>query len=168
MAQADLSKLKDISTFVFDVDGVFTDGQILVTEEGKLLRSMNIKDGYALKTALNAGYKVLIITGGKSEGVQTRFQNLGVQWIYQGISNKEECIRNAFKEHGILPHECLYMGDDLPDLPAMQHCHIKVAPRDAAWEVCSICDFVTAADGGKGAVREIIEKVLKLRGDWKY
>ena len=166
MSQADLSKLSTVRALFFDVDGVFTDGSLLITENGEHLRTMNIKDGYAVKRAVDAGLHVCIISGGKSDGVRIRFQNLGVKEVYLGVQNKTEVFNNLKNKYNLSQDEILYMGDDLPDLEVIQKAGVKVCPHDAVWEIREEADFVMAASGGRGAVRELIEKVMKLQNLW--
>ncbi|MET1259144.1 MAG: HAD-IIIA family hydrolase [Flavobacteriaceae bacterium] len=158
--------LNGISTFIFDVDGVFTDGSLLITTEGEMLRKMNVKDGYALKTALMKGYKVCIISGGSNEGVRKRLEGLGVTDIYLGAHHKTEPLQEFLAKHGIDPSETVYMGDDLPDIPPMQKVALATCPQNAVAEVKAIADYVSHKNGGEGCVRDIIEQVLKVRGDW--
>ncbi len=158
--------LKDISTFVFDVDGVFTDGTVLITTEGELLRKMSIKDGYALKTALQKGYNVCIITGGTNEGVRQRLKTLGVTDIYMNAHRKEEALEDYLDSYGIQPNEVLYMGDDLPDIPVMKRIVLPTCPQNAVPEVKSISKYISHKKGGDGCVRDVIEQVLKVKGDW--
>ena len=158
--------LKDITTFIFDVDGVFTDGSILVTTKGEMLRKMNVKDGYALKTALLKGYNVCVITGGTNEGVRDRLKGLGVTDIYLGAHHKQDSLDEYLDIHGIDPKNTLYMGDDLPDIPPMKMVALATCPQNAASEVKAISDYVSHKNGGDGCVRDIIEQVLKVRGDW--
>jgi 3-deoxy-D-manno-octulosonate 8-phosphate phosphatase (KDO 8-P phosphatase) len=158
--------LKDITTFVFDVDGVFTDGSVLVDSAGELLRTMNVKDGYALKTALTKGYKVCIITGGTNEGVQKRLMGLGVTDIYMGSHLKIETLNDYLDIHKIDLKNILYMGDDIPDIPPMQVVGLATCPQDAVPEVKAVSTYIFHKDGGTGCVRDVIEQVLKVRGDW--
>ncbi|UII76059.1 HAD hydrolase family protein [Flagellimonas sp. HMM57] len=158
--------LKDISTFVFDVDGVFTDGSILITTQGEMLRKMNVKDGYALKTALQKGYNVCIISGGTNEGVKERLKGLGVTNIYLGAHYKQEPLEEYMDTHNINSKNMLYMGDDLPDIPPMKMVALATSPQNAVAEVKAISDYVSHKNGGDGCVRDIIEQVLKVRGDW--
>ncbi|MFT5736891.1 MAG: 3-deoxy-D-manno-octulosonate 8-phosphate phosphatase (KDO 8-P phosphatase) [Maribacter sp.] len=158
--------LKDITTFVFDVDGVFTDGSVLVDSAGELLRTMNVKDGYALKTALTKGYKVCIITGGTNEGVQKRLMGLGVTDIYMGSHLKIETLNDYLDIHKIDLKNILYMGDDIPDIPPMQVVGLATCPQDAVPEVKAVSTYISHKDGGTGCVRDVIEQVLKVRGDW--
>ena len=158
--------LNDISTFIFDVDGVFTDGSVLITTEGELLRKMSVKDGYALKTALQKGYKVCIITGGTNEGVRERLKDLGVTDIYMNAHRKEDALDEYLDIYGIQPNEVLYMGDDLPDIPAMNRVALPTCPQNAVQEVKAISKYISHIEGGNGCVRDVIEQVLKVRGDW--
>ena len=158
--------LAQITTFIFDVDGVLTDGSIQITTNGELLRTMNVKDGYALKTALNAGYNVCIITGGSNEGAKNRLKGLGITDIYLGAHHKEEPLDEYLDIHGILPENALYMGDDMPDIPPLKRVQLATCPQNAVAEVKAICDYVSHKNGGDGCVRDIIEQVLKVRGDW--
>ena len=158
--------IKDITTFIFDVDGVLTDGSVLITTSGEMLRRMNVKDGYALKTALLKGYKICIITGGSNEGVRNRLRGLGITDIYLGAHLKEEPLLEYLDMYSIAPDSVLYMGDDLPDIPPMRKVALASCPQNAVAEVKSICDYVSHKNGGEGCVRDIIEQVLKVRGDW--
>ncbi|SHK13459.1 3-deoxy-D-manno-octulosonate 8-phosphate phosphatase (KDO 8-P phosphatase) [Maribacter aquivivus] len=158
--------LNDITTFIFDVDGVFTDGSLLVTSEGELLRKMNVKDGYALKVALKKGYNVCIITGGTNEGVRTRLCALGVTDIYMGAHYKMDALEEYMDIYHIDAENVLFMGDDIPDIPPMQAVAIAACPQNAVAEVKSISQYISHINGGHGCVRDVIEQVLKVRGDW--
>jgi 3-deoxy-D-manno-octulosonate 8-phosphate phosphatase (KDO 8-P phosphatase) len=158
--------LHKIRTFVFDVDGVFTDGTILISESGELLRSMNVQDGYAVKVALTHGYRVAIISGGTNEAVRDRFRSLGITDIYLGASVKAEPMEEFLDIHQVDPEEVLYMGDDLPDIPAMQMAALATCPQNAVSEVKEVCDYISHRSGGQGCVRDVIEQVLKIRGHW--
>lgn len=158
--------LNDINTFVFDVDGVLTDGNVIVTTKGEMLRRMNIKDGYALKTAVDQGYNVCIISGGSNEGVRVRLRGLGVTDIHLGVSNKIDQLEEYLDIYNIDTRNVLYMGDDIPDLYVMQKVALPCCPQDAAPEIKSICKYVSHKNGGKGAVRDVIEQVMKVQGKW--
>ena len=158
--------LKDITTFVFDVDGVFTDGSILITTSGEMLRKMSVKDGYALKTAIQKGYNVCIISGGTNEGVRERLRGLGVTDIYMGAHHKEEPLSEYLDIYGIQPENVLYMGDDLPDIPPMLKVAMPTAPQNAVPEVKAVAKYVSHRNGGDGCVRDVIEQVMKVRYDW--
>jgi 3-deoxy-D-manno-octulosonate 8-phosphate phosphatase (KDO 8-P phosphatase) len=155
-----------IRTFVFDVDGVLTDGSLMLTEDGHMLRSMNIKDGYAMQLAIKKGYKVWIISGGKSEAVKLRLNRLGVQEVYIGIESKKEFLHEIALVSNTEYDYVLYMGDDIPDYAAMQVCGLPCCPNDAAPEIKQVSKYISPFNGGKGCVRDVIEKVLKLNGDW--
>lgn len=164
----ELEKFRAIKTFIFDVDGVLTNSQLLVTEEGQLLRSMNVRDGYAIKWAIRQGFKVAIITGGKSQGVVTRLENLGVVDMYYGVQDKVEAYQEFMDlyEGDFSDEEVLYMGDDMVDLHVMRLVGLPCCPVDACPEVLAISNYVSHAPGGQGAARDVIERVLKLHGKW--
>lgn len=158
--------LRDITTFVFDVDGVFTDGTLLVTTSGEMLRQMNVRDGYALKTAINKGYNVCIITAGSNDGVRERLKGLGVDHIYMGAHYKAAPLEAYLRGQGISPTNVLYMGDDLPDIAPLQKVALPTCPQNAVQEVKGICKYVSHKNGGNGCVRDVIEQVLKVKGHW--
>lgn len=159
-------KLRSVQSFIFDVDGVLTDGNILITEEGNLLRSMNIKDGYALKKAVQQGYKVCIITGGKSIGVAKRLAALGIDYLYTAIDDKPVAFYDFLSASNSEAATCLYMGDDLPDIEVIKMAGIRTCPSDAVPQIRTVADYISPYPGGKGCVRDIIEKVLTLQGNW--
>ncbi|GAB5475685.1 MAG: HAD-IIIA family hydrolase [Maribacter sp.] len=159
--------LKHITTFIFDVDGVFTDGTLLVTTDGEMLRKMSVKDGYALKTAIKRGYHVCIITGGTNEGVEKRLRGLGVEHIYLGAHLKEKPLLEYLEQSGIEAKNALYMGDDMPDIPPMKLVGLPTCPQDAIPEIKEVAQYVSHKNGGHGCVRDVIEQVLKVRGDWE-
>ncbi|MDH7914310.1 HAD-IIIA family hydrolase [Winogradskyella sp. SYSU M77433] len=158
--------LADITTFIFDVDGVLTDGTITVTTDGEMLRTMNIKDGFALKTAVMAGFNVCIISGGTNEGVRKRLEGLGIKDIYLGAHNKIEQLNDYLNKHNITKSQTLYMGDDIPDFPVMKLVGLPCCPQDAVAEIKGISKYVSHKNGGKGAVRDVIEQVLKVQQKW--
>ncbi|WP_047245441.1 KdsC family phosphatase [Maribacter thermophilus] len=158
--------LKGITTFVFDVDGVLTDGNVLVTTEGEMLRKMSIKDGYALKVAINKGYNICIITGGTNQGVKKRLQGLGITDFYMGAHHKMDALDEYLDIYNINPNHVLYMGDDIPDIPPMKMVGLATCPQNAVPEVKAVCKYVSHKNGGKGCARDVIEQVLKVRGDW--
>lgn len=161
-----LEKFGEVDTLLFDVDGVMTDSSLHVLENGQLLRKMHTRDGYALKAAVRAGLRVCIVTGGKSEGVKIRLQNLGVTDIYVGIQDKLETYEEYVDIYELDEGKILYMGDDLPDLAVMRRVGFPVCPADAAPEIKKISQYVSPINGGHGCVRDVIERVLKLRGEW--
>lgn len=156
-----------IKTFVFDVDGVLTNGSLLVTEEGHLLRSMNIKDGYAIQLAIKKGYKVWILSGARSEGVRLRLQKLGVIDVHIGIETKKDLLQEIALNSSTDYESVLYMGDDIPDYAAMQLCGLPCCPADAVPEIKSVAKYISPLKGGEGCARDVIEKVMKLNGDWE-
>ncbi|MDO5968211.1 HAD-IIIA family hydrolase [Flavivirga aquimarina] len=158
--------LEHITTFIFDVDGVLTDGTVTVTSSGEMLRKMNIKDGYALKTAVDMGYNVCIISGGSNEGVRKRLQGLGISNIYLGAHNKIEQLDEYLNNNDIKSENVLYMGDDIPDFPVMQRIGLPCCPQDAVPEIKNISKYISHKKGGKGAVRDVIEQVLKVQEKW--
>ena len=158
--------MNDITTFIFDVDGVLTDGKVHVTNEGDMLRIMSIKDGYAIKAALESGYNICIISGGSNEGVRIRLSNLGVKDIYLGESNKVEVLEKYLAENNIATEHVLYMGDDIPDYHVMQKVALPTAPQDASSEIKKIAKYISHKNGGEGAVRETIEQVMKTQQRW--
>jgi len=161
-----LQKLKHINTIIFDVDGVLTNGVLIATDNGELWRLFNAKDGYALKIALQKKYNLCIITGGTSIGVYERFKKLGFKHIYYKIEDKLTTLKKFLAEQNINPENTLYIGDDLPDYEAMQHCAVKCCPNDAATEIKELADYICHANGGEGCAREIIELVLKSQDNW--
>ncbi|MDD7887901.1 HAD family hydrolase [Flavivirga sp. 57AJ16] len=158
--------LEHITTFIFDVDGVLTDGTVTITSTGEMLRRMNIKDGYALKTAVDMGYNVCIISGGSNEGVRVRLQGLGVSNIYLGVHNKIEQLDIYLDVNHIKSENVLYMGDDIPDFPVMKGVGLPCCPQDAVPEIKNISKYISHKKGGKGAVRDVIEQVLKVQEKW--
>ncbi len=162
-----LEQFREVTTFIFDVDGVLTDNRILVLESGELLRQMNIRDGYALRRAVREGYNVCIITGGKSAGVRKRLEGLGVEHIYEGVEDKLEVYKKYVREHDIPADAVLYMGDDVPDYAVMRLVGLPACPRDAAHEMFELAKYVSPFRGGEGCVRDVIEKVLRLKNQWE-
>ncbi len=158
--------LRQITTFIFDVDGVLTDGTVTITTSGEMLRKMNIKDGYAIKTAIDKGYRVCIISGGSNEGVRNRLIGLGVKDIYLGAHKKNEPYQNYLKANNLMAEHILYMGDDIPDIPVMKQVALPCCPQDAANEVKNNSKYISHNKGGKGAVRDVIEQVLKVQQKW--
>ncbi|MCX7550332.1 KdsC family phosphatase [Xanthomarina sp. F2636L] len=158
--------LEQITTLIFDVDGVLTNGTITVTTAGDMLRTMNIKDGYALKTAVDKGFHVCIISGGTNEGVRLRLEGLGITDIFLGAHNKIEQLNQYLEKHQIDLKNVLFMGDDIPDFPVMKLVGLPCCPQDAVQEIKAISKYVSHKNGGTGAVRDIIEQVLKVQGKW--
>lgn len=158
--------LIDITTFIFDVDGVLTDGTVTVTTDGELLRTMNVKDGFALKTAIDAGFNICIISGGSNEGVRKRLSGLGIKDIHLSAKNKIDQLNTYLSENNINSSQVLYMGDDIPDFPVMKMSSLPCCPQDAVPEIKAISKYISHKKGGRGAVRDVIEQVLKVHGKW--
>ncbi len=158
--------MPNITTFIFDVDGVLTDGGISIFPDGELIRKMDTKDGYALKTAVKMGYHVCIITGGTNKAVELRLNGLGISDIYLGAHNKIEQLEDFLDTYNIPKENVLYMGDDIPDLPVMQIVGLPACPNDAVPEIQQISKYISQKKGGKGCVRDVIEQVLKVQDKW--
>ena len=161
-------KLLKIKAFAFDVDGVFTDGLVLATDTGDLLRCHNAKDGYALKLAVSHKYPVAIITGGVSESIVKRYAPMGVQDIYLKSFDKLPDLLHFCSKYGLDISEVLYMGDDIPDISALKACGVAACPSDAVEEVKAVCDFISSFSGGRGCVRDVIEQTMKIQGKWLH
>ena len=158
--------LSTVNTFIFDVDGVINVGTVMVTTAGELIRTMNTKDGYALKVAVDAGYNVCIISGGTNDGVKKRLQGLGVQDVFLGVHDKTEIFESYIKDHELTPNNILFMGDDLPDYPLMNKVGLPCCPKDAVTEIKDISLYVSQKKGGKGCVRDVIEQEMKVQWNW--
>ncbi len=158
--------LRNVKAFAFDVDGVFTDGTVILHPSGELIRTSNTRDGYAVHVAIERGFPIAIISGGKSEMVRERYKVLGVTDIYLGVSDKIEALEDFRFKYGIELSEVLYMGDDLPDYEVMKKVGIPTCPSDAVPEIRGISVYVSNYCGGKGCVRDVIEQVLRLNDKW--
>jgi 3-deoxy-D-manno-octulosonate 8-phosphate phosphatase (KDO 8-P phosphatase) len=161
-----LNQFKQVKCFGFDVDGVLTDGSLLLMEDGQMARTMNTKDGYALQLAVKKGYPIIVISGGGNEGVIQRLNKLGITDIYINAKNKQGVLSEYLQAKGLLSADVLFMGDDIPDYDAMKSSGLPCCPADAVPEIKSISKYIADLGGGKGCVREVIEKVLKLNGHW--
>ncbi len=161
-----LASLKKITCFVFDVDGVLTNGEVIVMPHGVLVRKMNIKDGYALQLAIKKGYQVWVISGGNSNEVEERLHNLGVKEVHMRVKDKRALLQELSILHQVPLSEMLFMGDDMPDYEAMQIVGVAACPKDASVDIKSISSYIALANGGAGCAREVVEKVLKLNDQW--
>jgi len=166
MSDSYLQKLTCINAFIFDVDGVMTNGSITITPDGDQLRTMNIRDGFALQYAVKKGYKIAIISGGKSESVKSRFTKLGITDIYLGAHNKKEAYHQLIDAYNLDPQRIAYMGDDLPDYEVMTMVGLPTCPKDACVEIKNISTYVSPNKGGEACVRDLIEQVLKSQQQW--
>jgi 3-deoxy-D-manno-octulosonate 8-phosphate phosphatase (KDO 8-P phosphatase) len=161
-----LEKFKAIKTFVFDVDGVLTEGSLLILNDGQMARLMNIKDGYALQLAIKKGYRVVIISGGTSDAVKERLEKLGVKDCFLKVDNKKKKLIEYAMANQLEWNQVLFMGDDIPDYEPMQLIGLPCCPSDAVAEIKQISQYISPIAGGKGCARDVIEKVLKLNGHW--
>lgn len=158
--------LSQVKAFIFDVDGVLTDGTLLALESGEQVRAFNIKDGYAIRYALKKGYKVAVISGRQEEGVRKRLQTLDVTDIYLGVPDKQVVFEEYLRQYNLAPAAIAYMGDDIPDVQVMQQCGVAACPEDAVPDVMWVANYISGKGGGRGAVRELIEAVMKVQGTW--
>jgi len=159
---------QQVTTFIFDVDGVLTDGTVLVMENGLQARRMSIRDGYALQLAVRRGYRVLAVSGAATSPVVDRLNKLGITEVHMGVGDKRELVEGYAAANGLQREEIIFMGDDMPDLEVMGFVGLAACPADAVTEIKEISSYVSAFKGGEGCVREIIEKIMKLRGDWEH
>jgi 3-deoxy-D-manno-octulosonate 8-phosphate phosphatase (KDO 8-P phosphatase) len=158
--------LRDVNTFIFDYDGVMTDGKVILMNEGHPLRSANVKDGYVLQLIVKLGYNVVIMSGGFSRSMENRFEMLGIKDVFLGTKDKQEVLKKYLSDHQINPRNVVYMGDDIPDYHVMKMVGIPVCPSDAVEEIKDISIFISDKKGGEGCVRDIVEQVLKVQGKW--
>jgi 3-deoxy-D-manno-octulosonate 8-phosphate phosphatase (KDO 8-P phosphatase) len=158
--------LGNVSTFVFDYDGVMTEGIIIITNDGEPLRTANVKDGYAMQLVQKLGFNLAVISGGYSQSMEKRLQMLGIKDVFLGVSDKMKVFNHYLSDHKLKPENVLYMGDDIPDLLPMKACGIPVCPSDAAIEIREISLYISHHAGGRGCVRDVIEQVLKVQGKW--
>jgi len=159
--------MPQIKAFIFDVDGVLTNGIVTIFPNGELIRQMNVKDGYALKLAVDMGYHVCIISGGTNPAVKSRLQGLGIKDIYLGVHNKIEKLHEYIDMYDLQKENILYMGDDIPDFPVMQLIGLPTCPKDAVPEIQEVSKYISQKKGGNGCVRDVIEQVMKVQDKWK-
>lgn len=155
-----------IDTFLFDVDGVFTDSGLLITPEGQLLRRMSTRDGYAVKRAASLGYRLAVITGGNCPGTVMRLKSLGIHDVFSGVSDKVAVFQEYIQHNSLDAGSILFLGDDLPDYGVMRQVGMACCPSDAVPEIKAISHYISPFGGGQGCVRDVIEKVLRIRGQW--
>ncbi|MBQ9262499.1 MAG: HAD-IIIA family hydrolase [Prevotella sp.] len=163
MINYDLNKIKAI---IFDIDGVLSSETITLSSEGEPLRTVNIKDGYAIQLAMKLGLRIVILTGGKTKSVRVRYEGLGVEDIYMGCAVKIETYEEFIKKYGLTDEEVMYMGDDIPDLEIMRRVGCPVCPKDACEEIKDISVYVSDKIGGHGCGRDVIEQTLRAQGKW--
>ena len=161
-------RFRRITTFIFDIDGVMTDGSVIALETGEQPRTFNVKDGYGINRAVRLGYRVAIISAQNQIGVRKRLEYLGVTDIFIGTSpdGKLPIFKKYLAETGITEDEIVFMGDDLPDYEVMRTGVLKACPADSVDEILDLADYISPKKGGHGAVRDLIEQVLKAQGKW--
>lgn len=161
-----LQAFAKVTTLFFDIDGVLSDGTVLVPETGEQIRRFNIKDGYAINRAVKEGLNIIIISAGQNEGVRKRLEYLGVKEVNLAVPNKKELMQSYLDKLNLSWEEVLYMGDDIPDYEVMCQVGIPVCPNDAAQDILALSKYVSPFNGGQGAVRDVLEKILKIQGKW--
>lgn len=159
-------KLSKITTFIFDFDGVLSDGRIYVFPDGDQIRATNAKDGYAIQYAVKKGYHVAIISGGYSETMRQRFKTFPPMDIFLSVPDKVQKLQEYMAQYQLTKEQIMIMGDDIPDYKMMQMAGVKCCPADAAEEIKGIADYISFQNGGCGCVRDVIEQTLKAQGKW--
>lgn len=162
-----LAQFASVTTLVFDMDGVLTDGTLWLLSGQEWIRRMNIKDGYALQLAVRKGYRIAIISGSHSAPAEERLVALGIADIFQRVQDKKKQLNEYMQRHHLQKKQVLYMGDDIPDYEVMQIAGVACCPADAVAEVRKIAHYISPCNGGMGCVRDVVEKVLKLNHDWE-
>ena len=163
MIDYDLTKIRAV---FFDVDGVLSAETITMSSDGEPLRTVNIKDGYAIQLACKKGLRIAIITGGNTMAVNKRYTGLGVEDVYMGVKEKVLFYRELLKKYGLKNEEVIYVGDDIPDYEVMRACGLPCCPADAAEEIKRISCYISDRCGGMGCVRDVIEQVMRAKGLW--
>jgi 3-deoxy-D-manno-octulosonate 8-phosphate phosphatase (KDO 8-P phosphatase) len=161
-----LERLLNINLIVFDLDGVLTNGKVLLNSDGAWLRQMDIKDGFAIQFAIKSGIEIAVVSGSYSDQVEERLKKLGVEVFVQGATRKSDHLLSILEKLSLKKDNLLYMGDDIPDLDAFGVSGVKACPADAVSEIKDASDFISLKNGGDGCVREIIEKVMRVQGKW--
>jgi 3-deoxy-D-manno-octulosonate 8-phosphate phosphatase (KDO 8-P phosphatase) len=159
-------KLLKVNTFIFDYDGVLSDGQVILTPDGDALRTANVKDGYAMQLAVKKNYRIAIISGGYSESMKRRFEILKIEDVFLGVDKKIDVYNQYLKDHNLEKENVLFMGDDIPDYEIMLTVGVPTCPSDAVEEIKRIATYISHQAGGRGCVRDIIEQTLKVQGKW--
>lgn len=161
-----LEKFSRIKLLAFDLDGVLTNGKLLVMPDGEWVRQMDIKDGYALQHAIKSGLLIAVITGSSSQAVGQRLKKLGISDYFENTTSKAEVLSSLMKRFNLLKEEVLFMGDDIPDLEAFGVAGLNTCPADAVQEIVTKAAYISPFTGGNGCVRDVIEKVMKTKGTW--
>ncbi len=159
-------KLLKVNTFIFDYDGVLSDGQVILTSDGDALRTANVKDGYAMQLAIKKNYRIAIISGGFSESMKRRFEILNIKDVFLGVDKKIDVYNQYLATNNLEKENVLFMGDDIPDYEIMLAAGVPTCPSDAVEEIKRIATYISHQAGGHGCVRDIIEQVLKVQGKW--
>ncbi len=159
-------KLLKVNTFIFDYDGVLSDGQVILTSDGDALRTANVKDGYAMQLAIKKNYRIAIISGGFSESMKRRFEILKIKDVFLGVDKKIDVYNQYLETHNLEKENILFMGDDIPDYEIMLAAGVPTCPSDAVEEIKRVATYISHQSGGRGCVRDIIEQVLKVQGKW--
>ena len=160
------TRLKSITTFVLDVDGVLTNGKLILEGSGEITRTISTRDGYIIRKAIKKGYNVCIITLGNSKMLEKMMNYLGVSDIYSLAENKLETLNSYCSSKNITLENVLYMGDDMPDIDCIKSVSIGTCPKDAIPEIREVADYISQVNGGDGCVRDVMEQVLKINNDW--
>jgi len=159
-------KLLKVNTFIFDYDGVLSDGSVILTSDGDALRTANVKDGYAMQLAVKKNYRIAIISGGYSESMKRRFESLKIEDVFLGVDKKIDTYNQYLETHNLKSENILFMGDDIPDYEIMLSAGVPTCPADAVEEIKRVAIYISHQTGGHGCVRDIIEQVLKVQGKW--
>ena len=160
------TRLKSITTFVLDVDGVLTNGKLILEGSGEITRTISTRDGYIIRQAIKKGYNVCIITLGNSKMLEKMMNHLGVSDIFSSIENKLDTLNSYCSTKNITLENVLYMGDDMPDIACIKSVGIGTCPNDAIPEIREVADYISHVNGGDGCVRDVMEQVLKINNDW--
>ena len=158
--------LSEVNTFIFDYDGVLTDGTVYMDSNGDPLRTSNVKDGYAIQLARKLGYNVAVISGAIYTNILKRMHSLGVDDVFTSVPDKVVKLKEYMEQKNLTINQIVYVGDDIPDINVMRMVGVPVCPADAAEEVKRVSMYVSDCPGGRGCVRDIIEKTLKVQGKW--
>ena len=164
----DKETLQKVKVLAFDYDGVLTDNRILLLPDGEMARQANVRDGFVLKQASKAGFPIVIITGGTSEAVKSRFEFLGIDDVFIGVYDKEEVLEQWLADKGFSHSDVMYMGDDIPDIGVMGKVFLPCCPADAVPEIRKVSRYLSPNKGGDGCVRDIVEQVMKAQGKWPW
>jgi 3-deoxy-D-manno-octulosonate 8-phosphate phosphatase (KDO 8-P phosphatase) len=164
---SNLEQFITVKAFLFDVDGVFTNNEVQITESGELLRTIHLRDSYAIKVALREGFPIGIITGGTSLGITKRLNELGIEFVATGKFQKSPSLLEFLAKYSLDFKDVLYMGDDFPDIPVLKKVGMPCCPSDAIPEIFPLVNYISTVSGGRGCVRDVIQKTLQIQGRWQ-